>query len=51
MLAYDFLIRRLDMGVGSAMSVLVFLMVLGTAFVFVKVLGAAPDGAQEAKVR
>lgn len=44
MLAYEFLIRRLDMGVGSAMSVLVFGMVLIIAFVFIKLLGAAPKG-------
>jgi multiple sugar transport system permease protein len=44
MVAYDFLIKRLDMGVGSAMSVLVFLLVLVVALVFVKVLGAAPEG-------
>lgn len=46
MLAYDFLIKRFDMGVGSAMSVLVFLMVLLVAVVFVKVLGAAPEGTE-----
>jgi multiple sugar transport system permease protein len=45
MVAYDFLIKRLDMGVGSAMSVLVFLLVLIVAFIFVSVLGAAPEGA------
>lgn len=45
-LAYDFLIKRLDMGVGSAMSVLTFLMVLGVAFVFVKFLGASPEGVE-----
>ena len=46
MVAYDYLIKRLDMGVGSAMSVLVFLMVLIVAFIFVQVLGAAPEGAE-----
>lgn len=46
MVAYDFLIKRLDMGVGSAMSVLVFLMVLIVAFIFVKLLGAAPEGTE-----
>jgi multiple sugar transport system permease protein len=46
MVAYDFLIKRLDMGVGSAMSVLVFVMVLLVALVFVKVLGASPEGAE-----
>lgn len=44
MLAYDVLIKRLDMGLGSAMSVLVFLMVFLVAFVFVKLLGASPEG-------
>jgi multiple sugar transport system permease protein len=48
MVAYDYLIKRLDMGVGSAMSVLVFFLVLGVALVFVKVLGAAPEGAEVA---
>jgi multiple sugar transport system permease protein len=46
MVAYDFLIKRLDMGVGSAMSVLVFAMVLIVALIFVKVLGASPEGAE-----
>lgn len=47
MLAYDFLIKRLDMGLGSAMSVLVFIMVLGVAFLFVRVLGASPEGSDK----
>lgn len=51
MVAYDFLIKRLDMGVGSAMSVLVFLMVLIVAFLFIKVLGAAPEGTEPKKSR
>ena len=46
MVAYDYLIKRLDMGVGSAMSVLTFLMVFIVAFIFVKVLGAAPEGVE-----
>jgi len=46
-LAYNTLIKRLDMGLGSAMSVLVFLMVLIVAFIFVKFLGASPEGAVE----
>ena len=40
LLAYDQLIKRLNMGLGSAMSVLIFLMVLGIALLFTKVLGA-----------
>lgn len=43
MLAYDHLIRRLNIGLGSAMSVLIFLMVIGTALFFTKVLGANQD--------
>jgi multiple sugar transport system permease protein len=44
-LAYNVLIRRLDIGLGSAMSLLVFAMVLLIAFVFVRLLGATPEGA------
>jgi multiple sugar transport system permease protein len=51
MLAYDYLIKRLDMGVGTAMSVLTFLMVFIVAFVFVKVLGAAPEGVEQGPKR
>ncbi|MCB0879060.1 MAG: sugar ABC transporter permease [Thermoleophilia bacterium] len=47
MVAYDYLIKRLDMGVGSAMSVLTFLVVFIVAFIFVKVLGAAPEGVEK----
>ncbi len=47
MLSYDYLIKRLDMGVGTAMAVLTFLMVFIVAFVFVKVLGAAPEGVEK----
>ena len=43
MLAYDHLIKRLNMGLGSAMSVLIFLMVLGIALIYTKVLGANPN--------
>ncbi|MBC7645259.1 MAG: sugar ABC transporter permease [Thermoleophilia bacterium] len=39
-LAYTHMIRRLDMGLGSAISVLIFFMVLAIAFTFTKVLGA-----------
>jgi multiple sugar transport system permease protein len=46
MLAYNVLIKRLDMGLGSAMSVLVFLLVFIVAFIFVKVLGASPEGSE-----
>ncbi|MCW2961193.1 MAG: carbohydrate transporter rane protein 1, family [Thermoleophilia bacterium] len=47
MLAYDVMIKRLDIGLGSAMSVLVFVLVLGVAFLFVRFLGATPEGADE----
>jgi multiple sugar transport system permease protein len=43
MLAYDHLIRRLNIGLGSAMSVLIFLMVIAIALFFSKVLGANSD--------
>lgn len=43
-LAYDHLIKRLNIGLGSAMSVIIFFMVLTIAFVFVKVLGTDADG-------
>ncbi|MCW2973110.1 MAG: transporter permease, partial [Thermoleophilia bacterium] len=46
MLAYDLMIKRLDIGLGSAMSVLVFVIVLTVAFIFVKVLGATPEGTE-----
>lgn len=42
LLTYDHLIKRLNMGLGSAMSVIVFVMVLLVALLFVKVLGASP---------
>jgi multiple sugar transport system permease protein len=45
MLAYDHLIKRLNMGLGSAMSVLIFAMVLVLAFVFTRLLGAKPESA------
>jgi multiple sugar transport system permease protein len=39
------LISRLNLGLGSAVSVLIFIAVLGIAMFFVKVLGArAPEG-------
>ena len=43
-LGYDQLISRLNLGLGSAVSVLIFLMVLLIAFVFVKGFGAAVPG-------
>ena len=43
-LGYDQLIGRLNLGLGSAVSVLIFLMVLVIAFLFVKGFGAAVPG-------
>ena len=46
-LGYDQLISRLNLGLGSAVSVLIFLIVLGIAFVFVKLLGVSTPGKDE----
>lgn len=44
-LGYNQLISRLNLGLGSAVSVLIFICVLGIALFFVKALGAkAPEG-------
>jgi multiple sugar transport system permease protein len=43
-LGYDQLISRLNLGLGSAVSVLIFLMVLVIAFGFVKMLGVSVPG-------
>ena len=46
-LGYDQLISRLNLGLGSAVSVLIFMMVLVIAFVFVKGFGASVPGQEE----
>jgi multiple sugar transport system permease protein len=46
-LGYDQLISRLNLGLGSAVSVLIFLIVLGIAFAFVKLLGVSTPGSEE----
>jgi multiple sugar transport system permease protein len=46
-LGYDQLIARLNLGLGSAVSVLIFLMVLLIAFTFVKGLGASVPGKED----
>jgi multiple sugar transport system permease protein len=46
-LGYDQLISRLNLGLGSAVSVLIFLMVLLIAFVIVKGLGAGVPGQED----
>ncbi len=48
-IAYNNLIRGLNLGIGSAMSVLIFLTIALIAFVFVKLFGAAAPGASEEK--
>ncbi len=45
--AYNNLIRGLNLGIGSTMSVLIFLTIAIIAFVFIKLFGAAAPGAQE----
>jgi multiple sugar transport system permease protein len=47
MLAYNNLIRGLNLGIGSTMSVLIFLTVAIIAFIFVKLFGAAAPGGPE----
>jgi multiple sugar transport system permease protein len=50
MIAYNNLIRGLNLGIGSTMSVLIFLAVAILAFVFVKLFGtAAPGSADEGR--
>ncbi|WP_258342980.1 carbohydrate ABC transporter permease [Saccharopolyspora gregorii] len=46
-LAYNNLIKGLNLGIGSTMSVLIFLAVALIAFLFVKLFGAAAPGADE----
>jgi multiple sugar transport system permease protein len=46
-LGYDQLISRLNLGLGSAVSVLIFICVLIIAFIFVKGFGAAVPGQEE----
>ncbi|SDR73015.1 carbohydrate ABC transporter membrane protein 1, CUT1 family [Nocardioides scoriae] len=47
--AYNNLIRGLNLGIGSAMSVLIFLTIAIIAFVFVKLFGAAAPGQGESR--
>ena len=46
-LGYDQLISRLNLGLGSAVSVLIFLIVLIIAFFFVRVLGVSTPGKED----
>jgi multiple sugar transport system permease protein len=43
LLGYQVLINRLDLGLGSAISILIFLCVIAIAFFFFKFLGASPQ--------
>jgi multiple sugar transport system permease protein len=47
MLTYNNLIRGLNLGIGSTMSVLIFLAVAVIAFIFVKLFGTAAPGAAD----
>ena len=47
MIAYNNLLRGLNLGIGSTMSVLIFLAVALIAFVFVKLFGTAAPGAAD----
>ena len=47
MIAYNNLIRGLNLGIGSTMSVLIFLAVAVIAFLFVKLFGTAAPGSTE----
>jgi multiple sugar transport system permease protein len=47
MLAYNNLIKGLNLGIGSTMSVLIFLTVAIIAFIFVKLFGTAAPGSSE----
>ncbi|GAB7047050.1 carbohydrate ABC transporter permease [Catenuloplanes indicus] len=47
MIAYNNLLRGLNLGIGSTMSVLIFLAVALIAFIFVKLFGTAAPGASD----
>ena len=49
MLTYNNLIKGLNLGIGSTMSVLIFLTVALIAFVFVKVLGTSAPGGEDGR--
>ncbi|MBM0225590.1 sugar ABC transporter permease [Micromonospora sp. ATA51] len=51
MLAYNNLIRGLNLGIGSTMSVLIFIAVAIIAFVFVKLFGTAAPGSDDGERR
>ena len=47
MLTYNTLIKGLNLGIGSTMSVLIFIMVAIIAFVFIKLFGTAAPGSDD----
>ncbi len=47
MLTYNNLIKGLNLGIGSTMSVLIFLTVAAIAFLFVRIFGAAAPGSDD----
>ena len=49
MVAYSNLIRGLNLGIGSAMSVLIFITTGIIAFLFIKLFGAAAPGSDSGK--
>jgi multiple sugar transport system permease protein len=49
MQTYDNLIRGLNLGIGSTMSVLIFIAVAAIAFVFIKVFGTAAPGSDSGR--
>lgn len=51
MLAYNNLIRGLNLGIGSTMSVLIFITVAIMAFIFVKLFGTAAPGSTDEERR
>jgi multiple sugar transport system permease protein len=51
MLAYNNLIRGLNLGIGSTMSVLIFITVAIIAFLFVKLFGTAAPGSDDGERR
>ncbi|QGN47942.1 ABC transporter permease subunit [Micromonospora sp. WMMC415] len=51
MIAYNNLIRGLNLGIGSTMSVLIFITVAIIAFIFVKLFGTAAPGSDDGERR
>ena len=43
LLGYEQLVNRLNLGLGSAVSILIFICVMIIAFIFFRFLGASPE--------